>query len=144
MRKTMVDFLARCRTLDWTVLYLRLFLGGMMLLHNIGKMQMYNEIVNTYPALFHMSSAATFTVVGIVEALLAVSLIIGFRVRTCAAVMAAGMLVWIILTYPGSGFTATELQFVYMGTYVALIISGGGIFSLDSAIRVSSTEKGNK
>ena len=34
---------------DWAILYLRLFIGTIILLHNVGKMQAYNEIINYYP-----------------------------------------------------------------------------------------------
>ena len=35
--------------MDWAVLYLRLFLGSIMLFHNIGKIQNYNELISPYP-----------------------------------------------------------------------------------------------
>ena len=35
---------------DWAILYLRLFIGTIILLHNVGKMQAYNEIINYYPS----------------------------------------------------------------------------------------------
>lgn len=143
MRKKLSDYLARYRAMDWTILYLRLFLGGIILLHNIGKMQLYNEIINTYPSIFHMGSAATFASITIVQVVLAVLLIVGFRVRLAALLMAAGMLVSIFLIYPDKGFLASELLFVYMGSYIALIISGAGIFSLDFSINAYRTSKKN-
>ena len=33
---------------DWAILYLRLFIGTIILLHNVGKMQAYNEIIKYY------------------------------------------------------------------------------------------------
>lgn len=134
MKKSLTELISRCRTLDWTILYLRLFLGGILLLHNIGKMQLYNEIVNSYPNLLHLGSAASFTIVTILQVVLAVLLILGIRVRSAALLLAAGMLAAIFVTYPGKGFLASELQFVYMGTCIALVISGGGLFSFDAAV----------
>ena len=51
-----------------------------MLFHNIGKMQDYNEIVNSYPSFASAGSAATFVVVTVAEVLLAVAIIMGIWV----------------------------------------------------------------
>ena len=47
MEKRIGERIAQCRHMDWAVLYMRLFAGGMMFFHNIGKIQDYNEIVNS-------------------------------------------------------------------------------------------------
>ena len=75
MEKRIGERIAQCRHMDWAVLYMRLFAGGMMLFHNIGKMQDYNEIVNSYPSFASAGSAATFVVVTVAEVLLAVAII---------------------------------------------------------------------
>ena len=72
MGKRIEDWIGQYRHMDWAVLYMRLFAGGMMLFHNIGKMQDYNEIVNSYPSFASAGSAATFVVVTVAEVLLAV------------------------------------------------------------------------
>ena len=38
MGKRIEDWIGQYRHMDWAVLYMRLFAGGMMLFHNIGKM----------------------------------------------------------------------------------------------------------
>ena len=53
--------------MDWAVLYMRLFAGGMMSFHNIGKIQDYNEIVNSYPSFAFAGSPAVFVIVSLVE-----------------------------------------------------------------------------
>ena len=45
--------------MDWAVLYMRLFAGGMMFFHNIGKIQDYNEIVTSY--LSHSPAARPYS-----------------------------------------------------------------------------------
>ena len=45
---------------DWAILYLRLFIGTIILLHNVGKMQAYNEIINYYPSWGIFGSAFIF------------------------------------------------------------------------------------
>ena len=112
MGKRIEDWIGQYRHMDWAVLYMRLFAGGMMLFHNIGKMQDYNEIVNSYPSFASAGSAATFVVVTVAEVMLA----------------------W-------GGFGAGELEFVWLGVYVFLIISGGGLYAFDTALTPAKPKK---
>lgn len=121
-----------CRYVDWALLYMRLFIGGILLMHNIGKLQVYNEIVNYYPQIMGLGSAATLIVIAIIEVVCAALIIIGIRVRIAAAIMAVGMFLSILFFFTDKGWTLDELQFVYMGTYIFLIISGGGAYSYDT------------
>ena len=143
MRITLREWLAKYRCMDWAVLYLRLFIGGILLLHNIGKMQQYNEIGNSSPAELYTDSAASFGVSCVAEVLFAVLLMLGLWVRLSATVMALGMLVSILFVFPSAGFLAAELQFVYMGLYVFLIISGAGAYSFDAALFAKKPSKQN-
>ena len=49
------------------ILFLRLFIGGVMLLHIIGKMQTYDNLVLEYPSMMGFSPATTLAVSMIVE-----------------------------------------------------------------------------
>ncbi len=92
MEKRIGERIAQCRHMDWAVLYMRLFAGGMMFFHNIGKIQDYNEIVNSYPSFAFAGSPAVFVIVSLVEVVLATLIIMGLWVRASAIVMAAGIL----------------------------------------------------
>lgn len=108
--------------MDWAVLYMRLFAGGMMFFHNIGKIQDYNEIVNSYPSFAFAGSPAVFVIVSLVEVVLATLIIMGLWVRASAIVMAAGILGVLLWGAPGFG----TLAFTWLGVYVFLAMSGGG------------------
>ena len=82
-----------------------------MLFHNIGKMQDYNEIVNSYPSFASAGSAATFVVVTVAEVLLAVAIIMGIWVRMSALILSLG----ILLMLAWGGFGAGELEFGVAG-----------------------------
>ena len=75
------------------MLYLRLFLGGVILLYNIGNIQDYNEIIDSYPSLLFLGNTVSFGVVTVVEVVAALLLMIGFRVRFAAVAVALGLLV---------------------------------------------------
>ena len=120
MEKRIGERIAQCRHMDWAVLYMRLFAGGMMFFHNIGKIQDYNEIVNSYPSFAFAGSPAVFVIVSLVEVVLAALIIMGLWVRASAIVMAA----------PGFG----TLAFTWLGVYVFLAMSGGGLYAFDTAL----------
>lgn len=130
MRKRLRKLLNEYRRLDGAILYLRLFMGGVLLLHNVGKLQTYNEIIDSYPTLFQLEPRVWFALVSLVEVIAAVLLMIGLRVRTAAALLVVGFsyAVW------RDGFGATdEIRFLWVGILLALWISGGGAYALDAA-----------
>lgn len=137
MRKRIQDWIEQYRYMDWAVLYMRMFAGGMMLLHNIGKMQNYNELISTYPSLLFINSAATFTIVAVAEVLLSVLIIIGLWVRMAALGMALGILM--ALVWGGMG--SPELAFVWLGIYVFFVVSGGGLYAFDEVLTPSGRKK---
>lgn len=130
MRKRIRDWIEQYRCMDWAVLYLRLFAGAIMLFHNIGKVQSYNEIIDSYLSLPYMGQAASFVCVTVAEVLLAAALIVGFRVRIAAALLTAGILFRIVR----SGFGDGEETFVWLGIYLFFVISGGGYFAFDEVM----------
>ena len=114
--------------MDWAVLYLRLFTGASMLFHNIGKIQNYNEIISSYPSPLYINPPAVFVIVTVAEALLAVLIIMGLWVRMSALVMSLG----ILLMFAWGG---------WLGIYVFLIVSGGGLYAFDAALTPSDRKK---
>lgn len=140
MKRRIQDWIEQYRHMDWAVLYMRLFAGGMMLFHNIGKMQNYNEIITNYPSFLYINNAATFVVIAVAEVLFAVMLIIGLWVRLAALMMALGML----LLFAWGGFGAGELEFVWMGIYVFLVISGGGLYAFDEMVTETRNHKNER
>ena len=137
MEKKMTGRIGEYRRMDWAVFYMRLFTGAMMLFHNIGKIQNYNEIIGSYPALLHIEPAAVFVIVTVAEALLAVLIIMGLWVRMSALVMSLG----ILLMFAWGGFGAGEPEFAWLGIYVFLIVSGGGLYAFDAALTPSDRKK---
>ena len=115
-------------------MYLRLFIGGVVLLHNIGKMQTYNEIIDTFPSLLFDSPTLTFAVFTIAEVAFAMMIMCGLWIRFASFLMALGMFLSIFVVVPTSGMTAGTLQFIYMGIYIFFVIAGGGRYSLDTVL----------
>ncbi|MEG2365161.1 MAG: DoxX family protein [Alistipes sp.] len=128
MRQKRIDELGRTNYIDWGVLYLRMVLGMDLLLHNIGKMQDYNEIINSYPSILYMSNATSFVLIMVAEVVMAVLLMLGFWVRFAAATLTIGML-WVTLTL---GFPAGGATLLLAAVYFFLVIVGGGVYAFDA------------
>ena len=71
------------------------------------------------------------------EVLLAVAIIMGIWVRMSALILSLG----ILLMLAWGGFGAGELEFVWLGVYVFLIISGGGLYAFDTALTPAKPKK---
>ena len=134
IRKRVSFAVSQQRRMDIALLYLRLFVGGVVLLHNVGKLQTYNEIIDGYPALLFDSPTLTFAVFSILEVVFAMMIMIGLWVRFSSFLMALGMFLSIFVVVPTAGMTAGTLQFIYMGIYIFFVISGGGRYSFDSML----------
>lgn len=135
---TKIDaWIERYACMDWAVLYMRLFAGGMMLFHNIGKMQSYDEIIGNYPSFLYIQPTAVFVIVAVAEVLISVLIIMGLWVRMSALVMSLGILAMSAWEEFGIG----ELRFVWLGIYVFFIVSGGGTYAFDALLSASDGEK---
>jgi putative oxidoreductase len=122
------------RLIDRAILFLRLFVGVLITLHIINKLQTYNFVLTGYPALLFESSWATFVIFTLLEAIFAVMIIIGFGTRFAALIMAMGMFVEIFLVFPTLGWLGVERQILYIGIYVTLVMSGSGRYGIEAYV----------
>ena len=132
MMKQLLEILREYRFIDRAILFLRLFVGTLIALHIIDKLQTYNFVLTGYPALLFESSWATFVIFTFLEALFAVMIILGYGLRFAAFIMSLGMFVEIFIIYPSLGWLGVERQILYIGIYVTLVLSGGGRYALES------------
>lgn len=126
---------------DSAVLFMRIFIGAMMLTHGIGKIQNYDAIVNAFPDPLGIGSAVSFTLITLTEVGCSALLIMGLLTRIVVIPLAFGMFVATFLAFPDKSFSAGELSFVYMGIYAMIAICGAGRYSLD-ALFFSRPESG--
>ena len=88
MMKFFRERIGQCGRMDWAVLFMRLFAGGMMLMHNIGKIQRYDEIIASYPSFLFIEQRSIFVIVSACEVMLSLLIIVGLCVREAALWMA--------------------------------------------------------
>lgn len=120
------------RWFDSAILFMRIFIGAMMLTHGIGKLQNYNAIVNSFPDPLGIGSAVSFAIITFVEVGCSVLIIMGLFTRLATLPLIFGMFVATFIAFPDKSFAAGELSFVYMGIYIMLLISGGGRYAIDA------------
>ena len=121
------------RRSDVAILFLRLFIGGVMLLHIVGKMQAYDNILLTYHRILGLDAATSFAVITILEGLFAAMIILGVATRFASAMMliVVAMSIAEALLNDTPDVATAKLNFVYMGIYITLLISGGGRYAFN-------------
>ena len=127
-----LSWLSSDRWFDSAILFMRIFIGAMMLTHGIGKLQNYNAIVNSVPDPLGIGSAVSFAIITFVEVGCSVLIIMGLFTRLATLPLIFGMFVATFIAFPDKSFAAGELSFVYMGIYIMLLISGGGRYAIDA------------
>ena len=129
---TLLSSLSSDRWFDSAILFMRIFIGAMMLTHGIGKIQNYNAIVNSFPDPLGIGSAVSFTLITLTEVGCSVLIIMGLFTRLATLPLIFGMYVATFIAFPEKTFAEGELSFVYMGIYIMLLVSGGGRYALDA------------
>lgn len=127
--------LKRC---SMAILFLRLFIGAAMLLHIIGKMQTYDNLVLEYNSFLGLSQSTSLALSMIVEGLLAAMIIIGVGVRLATMLMIVATCVSLTDAFLSTGMAmnTAKIDILYLGIYLTLTISGGGTYAFNIPNRV--------
>lgn len=134
LQPSLAAFLVGNFAFNVATLFLRLFAGGMMLTHGIGKIMNFETLVQSFPDPIGLGSAMTLTLITTVEVAFSAFLIIGLFTRLSAIPLIVAMSVAAFLTYPAFSLTHSELAIIYLGVYVAIFLVGPGKFSVDYLI----------
>ena len=123
------------RNVDLALLLLRVWVGAsLLLLHGWGKLASYPERSEKFADPFGIGSPASLALSVFAEVVCAVLVALGLFTRFAAAVCMINLAVAFFfahgatLTGPRNG----ELAFIYLGTFVAILLAGAGRFSLDA------------
>ncbi len=140
-RDSIYKFLNSTRWTDSAALFLRIFAGGMLLSHGIMKIQNYGFMADSFPSMLGMGSAASLVMATLVEVGCSIAIICGFLTRLALIPMIFTMFLAAFFAQPGQ---FGELAFIYMGIFVALFISGPGVYALDRWILAPVSGKARK
>lgn len=114
------------------ILFLRLYLGGVMLLmHGIPKI---DKGPSALPNPFNINATMNGLMIMSAELVCAGLILLGLLTRVASSVLFFCMFVAFFIFHSDDPFKAKELAFIYMMGYLALIFLGSGSLSVDKFI----------
>jgi putative oxidoreductase len=119
------------------LLALRLWLGlAMFFNHGLDKLANFSEHAAKFPDPFGIGHAPSLALVTFAETAGAMLLALGLLTRFGALTLVIDLAVAFFMVHKSalSGQGSGELAFIYLAGYVALLIAGGGKFSVDKAL----------
>lgn len=122
-------------------LFMRLFVGVMLLQFGIRHLVNYNALYNDFPTVFDLSSSTSLTLMIIIELVCSLFIMVGFltRLSTIPPILAMCAAEYYILhdmvpNLPVYGLESTDpgyLPIMFIGIYIYMLIAGPGKISLD-------------
>lgn len=120
---------------DFGLLILRVSAGlAMALQHGMGKLQ---KLINgdlQFPDPLGVGVTTSLFLAGLAEFFCALAVVLGVLTRLMSAPLAFTMLVAAFVVHANDTFERKELAIVYLVIFSALILTGGGRFSIDSKL----------
>lgn len=120
---------------DAGLLALRLWLGlSLLFLHGWSKLVNFSETAGQFPDPIGLGSSTSLALAVFAEVACALLLVIGAFTRAAAFIQMFLMSVAFFVVHKAalSGPASGELAYIYLGGFVALLITGAGRFSLDA------------
>lgn len=109
---------------DWALLFLRVILGIVLLVHGLPKLQSFKKRVK--------KSTGTFA--ALVECIGGIALIAGILTQLFALLVFIRSLVVLFTVKRGMQFVKVETDLIILASSAILVTSGSGIYSLESVL----------
>ena len=126
-------FNAKEDTKAMALLFLRLFVGLMMLTHGWAKLESFSEtsVAGSFPDPIGLGSSLSLTLVVLAEFGASLLIILGVFTRLAVIPLIINMSVAVFVIHAPDTFAVKELAVMYLGVYIALFFLGSGRFSVD-------------
>lgn len=121
----------RPNTLDWGLLFLRVGAGLLMAVHGWGKLQMLLSGNVQFADPIGIGEMPSLILAVFAELVCALLVVIGFKVRWASIPVAITMLVAAFIVHGTDPWQKKELAVVYAVIFIALVLTGGGRYSVD-------------
>lgn len=119
---------------DAGVLLLRIC-GALMLLHGWPKLLDFSEGSKDWPDPFHVGSTASYALTVFAEFFCTILLLIGLFTRLALIPLIILMIVIVFIIHGEDSLADREHAIMYLMSYVALLFTGPGKYSLDRLIQ---------
>ena len=127
------------------LLVLRLCSGGMLLyFHGWGKLTHFSEHAATFPDPLHIGHPRSLMLTVFAEVFCSMLVMLGFATRIAAIPLTINMAMAEFVVKAGHPYADRELGLLYLASFVTLLFTGPGGFSLDSRFGPSVSFKGGK
>lgn len=118
---------------DFGLLILRVSAGlAMALQHGMGKLQKLIDGDLQFPDPLGIGVTTSLFLAGVTEFFCALAVVLGVLTRLMSAPVAFTMVVAAFVVHADDTFERKELAIIYLVIFSALILTGGGRFSIDS------------
>lgn len=133
--KLISSFLTGDRLVDLAALFLRLFVGVMMLTHGIEKIMHFSSLESTFPDSIGLGSKWSLVMIILCEAGCSTLLVLGLFTRLAVLPLIFSMTIAAFFTFPEVKMSTAELPLMYLGIYVAIGLLGPCRYSADLCLR---------
>ncbi len=135
MKKTILECVFKPITnQNMVMLFLRLFVGCMMLTHGLAKLYNFEAMSAAFPDPIGLGSTLSLVLMIFAEVGCSLLLIFGIFTRLATLPLIFGMCVAIFVFHANDPFQMKEPAVLYLGIYIVLLLAGGGRFSVDHLI----------
>jgi putative oxidoreductase len=121
-------------SINFSLFLLRLSLGGLMIPHGYQKLTQFAAKSSSFPDPFHIGGSASMSLTIFAEFFCASFIVAGLMTRLAAIPLIIAMSVAVFYSHHGEIFGDGEHAALYLGGYIALLLTGPGKISLDGLI----------
>ena len=124
------------RSVDIGLAILRIAAAAVFINHGYQKLFVYgiSGVTGAFTGMGVPAPALMGPLIGVLEFFGGIALVLGFLTRLVALGYTCDMLGAILLVQLKNGFSHFELEFLLLGSAIALVLAGAGRFSVDAMI----------
>ncbi|HQV53244.1 MAG: DoxX family protein [Flavobacteriales bacterium] len=117
---------------DLGMLFLRLSTGGTIFwLHGWPKLMAFSQVAENFADPFGLGSTVSLILILLAEVLCGALVVLGLWTRIATIPLIIAMAVIVFMVKADAPFKESELAFVYLASFVALLFAGSGRYSVD-------------
>lgn len=124
----------KSRSLDFSLLILRLGFGILMIPHGYAKLQSFGERSEKFMNFMGLGGPASLSLTIFAELACSVLLVIGLFTRLATIPLLIAAVVIVFVAHQGDIFDTAASGFFYLLAYIVIFLLGPGKYSLDYAI----------
>ena len=133
-RSTILNPGRHCRGSSLGLLALRVIPTSLMLPHGWGKLAGFADYAGKFPDPIGLGSSTSLVLAIFAELVCALLLIVGLGTRVAAIPLLITMLVAAFVVHGGDPFAKKELALLYAATFLPLLFTGAGEYSIDAKL----------